>query len=419
MAFTVPGVPFKLNAADMGGLGGFDLGNAIRSGLGNANLMQEARYKPRNLENEAYGKELSNKINEAKSEYARQNELANLQHTQAGTGHLGALTALSREQLKMLPYDQRLKVAQTQQAMYELQQQQQLNNLLSGGSQSPGNNVPASMENNQPSSNKQSLTENIGQGLQGNANEQILSPGNPALTHLNDIWEKFPQHRKAFEKRGIKKTETVKFDPKTGTSSVITTFPNGEVRVRSSIPNDDMSPATIKSKSDAQKTLSAITNARPIIEDIIKSTLKGEIPGQLIGKYFTPDTQAEYESDVIQSSDTLAGALGYPATDTGLHQAQQTVLRKQIESDKGYEKRLRKLLKDMDQREKTAKNTLRKGFSLKNNAANNSGNFEKAGTPSAAREAPPGTIGLYKNGELFFIPPNKVDEALSEGFSYG
>ena len=33
-------------------------------------------------------------------------------------------------------------------------------------------------------------------------------------------------------------------------------------------------------------------------------------------------------------------------------------------------------------------------------------------------EAPEGSIGLYKNGELYYIPQDKVNEALEEGFTY-
>lgn len=42
-----------------------------------------------------------------------------------------------------------------------------------------------------------------------------------------------------------------------------------------------------------------------------------------------------------------------------------------------------------------------------------------AGSPSPSNEAPPGSILLYKGNEPYFIPQDKVDEALSEGFSYG
>lgn len=34
------------------------------------------------------------------------------------------------------------------------------------------------------------------------------------------------------------------------------------------------------------------------------------------------------------------------------------------------------------------------------------------------KEAPEGAIGLYRNGKLYYIPQDQVDEALSEGFTY-
>lgn len=34
------------------------------------------------------------------------------------------------------------------------------------------------------------------------------------------------------------------------------------------------------------------------------------------------------------------------------------------------------------------------------------------------KEAPPGTIGLFRKGKMYYIPENAVEEALSEGFTY-
>ena len=42
-------------------------------------------------------------------------------------------------------------------------------------------------------------------------------------------------------------------------------------------------------------------------------------------------------------------------------------------------------------------------------AQNNNGSY---------KEAPPGTIGLYRKGKMYYIPQNAVEEALSEGFTY-
>lgn len=102
----------RLSAQEMGGLGSLDLAGALRSGLQNANLLQETRYKPQQLQQELYAKQLANKINEAKAQYAAQNELAKLQYTQAGTGHLGAQTSTLNAERALIPLRERLLQAQ-------------------------------------------------------------------------------------------------------------------------------------------------------------------------------------------------------------------------------------------------------------------------------------------------------------------
>jgi hypothetical protein len=42
-------------------------------------------------------------------------------------------------------------------------------------------------------------------------------------------------------------------------------------------------------------------------------------------------------------------------------------------------------------------------------AQNNNGSY---------KEAPPGTIVLYRKGKMYYIPQNAVEKALSEGFTY-
>ena len=80
MAFNIPGVPSSLDAKTMGN---FDLGAALKSGLQNYGLAEEARYKPKTLAEELLGKHLTNKINEVKSKYAEDLAKANLEHQRA------------------------------------------------------------------------------------------------------------------------------------------------------------------------------------------------------------------------------------------------------------------------------------------------------------------------------------------------
>ncbi len=43
---------------------------------------------------------------------------------------------------------------------------------------------------------------------------------------------------------------------------------------------------------------------------------------------------------------------------------------------------------------------------------------ERSQAQGGYKEAPAGSIGLYKNGELYYIPADKVNDALAAGFSY-
>lgn len=388
---TTPGIP--------------DYQKAIASGLANYIQANQAKYTPRNLENEAVKAE---QYNMERKPYA---ENANRIFNADIGGKEGTL--------KKLMFDMAMKKR-------EYEQQQFLNNLLNGGEPNapssnngelPGINKPGHMtahgfegsltgvpaqdyyantgedrqaeqeaidridrsesgNNFTASSSIPSvpLAQNIKQGLASNTknnNEQILSPGNESLSRINDIWENYPEYRKELEKRGLKKTQTVKYDPKTGVSSVITSYPNGKTTVKASGSTGENSPSTMAIKTANQKTINGIRNARPIIEKLIKDTEKGNVPGQWIGHYFHPDLQAAYYSDVIQSSDTLASAFGYPGTGEGLHKAEQTVIRKPRESDNGYVARLKSLLKDMDVREENAGSILTKGINTKKETGRN------------------------------------------------
>mgnify|MGYP001564382175 CR=1 FL=1 len=381
IGFNLPGVPFKAtsNVPDyVDALSkGFDMGN-----------------KPAKLSQDLLAQQLSNSINRAKAKFAPQREQADLESTRTGT----SLNNLRMQQLRN-----------------ELEQNALFNNMMSGmnGSQlrpnvqidslngdsesispkgiqpiddfsdngmsaeGPGIAKSASAYDTFPGRRKNalqsstqstpSLQDKISNGL-NESNKNILEQGNPNLYKIDDMYDNYPQFRKQLESKGFKKTQTVKFDPKTGMTSVLTQYPSGKVEAKMlGSMNGDFSPATIANKTQSQKVINAIGNARPIIQKIIDENKAGKVPGQLLGKYFSPDKQASYISDVIQSSDTLAGALGFPGTNEGLSQAKETVLRKPRESDAGYNKRLENLLKDMDTREKTAMEVLKSGVSTKVN----------------------------------------------------
>lgn len=66
MAINYPSFP-KLGANELGGLGGIDLANSIKSGLNNANLWQEAKYRPQFYKEELEQAPIKRKLMEAQT----------------------------------------------------------------------------------------------------------------------------------------------------------------------------------------------------------------------------------------------------------------------------------------------------------------------------------------------------------------
>lgn len=101
------------------------------------------------------------------------------------------------------------------------------------------------------------------------------------------------------------------------------------------------------------------------------------------------------------------------------------------ETEKNIQDRLEKTWPIIERKIKTHQKNLSKGINANQNvigendvprsidqkiardeqerAQNKNGSF---------KEAPSGTIGLYKNGELYYIPADKVNDALAQGFDY-
>jgi len=214
MALNLPGVPFKLNAQDMGN---FDLGAAIRGGLGINKQFQEARVMPQKLSEELLASKLQNKIDQAKAQYAMQNEAASLAQKYAGTG----LTNLNIEKLRN-----------------EMTQQQQLNDLLGGGSPSGAghrgymtphgfegslNGIPAESNYSNTGEDRQAEDEAYQRimktnGMQGEESyipstplKQKISKGIPSINasqpktpaeKMKFVYDNYPQFRARIKKMG-------------------------------------------------------------------------------------------------------------------------------------------------------------------------------------------------------------------------
>lgn len=101
------------------------------------------------------------------------------------------------------------------------------------------------------------------------------------------------------------------------------------------------------------------------------------------------------------------------------------------ETEKNIQDRLEKTWPLIERKIKTHQKNLSKGINANQNVIGENepprsidqkiARDEKERAQNAQgqyKEAPPGTIGLFRGGKMYYIPENAVNEALQEGFSY-
>ena len=172
----------------------------------------------------------------------------------------------------------------------------------------------------------------------------IKYPGNLNLYQIDKLYAQDPIARKALESQGYKQTQVTKFDPKTGTTSVITTSPSGKVTVHSSgVPGKKTggTPLTTKTISTLQLQKQAIPQLKKVIDDLIAAPSPFEPEGPFgLGKIYYANDRAEHQALVDLGRDIFVKAKGINATDTTLGTAKNVLDRRTGESDKAYHKRL-------------------------------------------------------------------------------
>ena len=218
---------------------------------------------------------------------------------------------------------------------------------------------------NEPGVNKgQPMTDNASRASGGfshpsqSSGGEVLSEGSPSMYGLDNLYETNPMARPLMDKRGLKKTQDVKYDSKTGETRITTTWPSGRIEVQRSGGNAGGVKNTNAVITKAQNTVNGVVNALPILDDLIADVKAGKIPGTLLGGTFKRDQHANYASNISESAETLANALGYPNTEGGFLQAEKVVARDFGESDNNYEKRLIRLKEKMKKRSLNAKDVL-------------------------------------------------------------
>jgi len=323
MVFSFTNAP-KLSAADMGVP---DYANALRKGFQAAADV----YKPSTAAAGLLDAMLKNKHSQIINQYLPRSEEARI-------GHNEALGAATRSNTSM--DDLRRQILQQGVSKGEADRTLQSKMMEAF---------------NAPSSPFQSESENT--FLQQQMPEQsIVNQGNPNLYKIDEMYASNPLMRKMLEVQGYKQTQTTRFDPKTGSTSVITTSPSGKVTVHSIAgANQGAIGLTNAVKTQMQNIIAGVPKVHKKIDDLIKT----ESPTNLIG--FKPNQRAEHAALVKESAETYAKAKGWPNTNESIKAAMDILDRHTFESDEAYRKRLSRLKESLSSDLKEAKKTLNPG----------------------------------------------------------
>lgn len=214
-------------------------------------------------------------------------------------------------------------------------------------------------------------------------NEITVSKGSPHLAGIDMLYETNPLSRAFLEKKGFKKKQDIKFDQKSGRTTILTQYPSGKVTVQTvggAGGGTGEAPLTMANVTANQKIVSAIDNTLPVIDrilDLDKSTPKksqwepyprtgdpglfgswglGSLPGY-------KSAATNYESLVSSGVDTLLAAYGLPKTNEGIETVKKQLLIGHGETDAAYKKRLRELKEDLIRRKSYSSTLLNKTIS--------------------------------------------------------
>ncbi len=179
-------------------------------------------------------------------------------------------------------------------------------------------------------------------------NEIVVSRGSPHLAGVDEMFENNPLSRAFLEKKGYKKQQEIKFDNKTGRTTIMTKYPSGKVTLQTlggeAAGRGEGIPLTSKMASKHQNIIASVDVALPVLKDLAKM---GSYPRQSLyrgGQY------ADYEGKVSAAIDSVMGAFGLPMTNEGLKTIRDQVEIKTFETPSHYKARMEKLISDLEKR---------------------------------------------------------------------
>lgn len=192
--------------------------------------------------------------------------------------------------------------------------------------------------------------------------EIVISAGQPHLAGIDAMWDNNPLSREFLKKKGYEKKQDIKFNAKTGQTTIITKYPSGTVTTQTVGTGvgggTGEAPLTNKMVSKHQGIIAAVDVAVPVLKELGEM---GSYPRQSIyrgGQY------AEYEGKVSQAIDSVLSAFGLPSTNEGLKTIRDQIEIKTFETPSHYKKRMEKLIEDLKSRQKYSAGEVKK--TLKN-----------------------------------------------------
>lgn len=354
MPIQYPNFP-KLTSGDMGG---FDLGAAIKSGLGNANLLQEAKYKPRNLQEALIAAQQKNQMNAPYAENAN----------------------------RVFNADVGLREAQTQAALRPKPIPGKLSNIERLRDRYP-----------KGSEDWNTYDKALRNAIEGQNGITLYDPkGNPMVQIGGS------SGTKGAGKGGQLYESSNGNQYQTPTNAISTQVQNriiGQKLVEPYLKN------IIKTLPQFQ---SGWTKGLSSAEGFTNKWLgtNFDLPSQL----------QSGKASLGLAAEGMLRQFGLNATSKNLTRMEAILTPGEDESPNGYTRRATQQLLDFIESSKSAQEISRSGVPVKEGNNEDSGN--KYTYDPNNYDVPEGYVMLYKNGEQYVFPPNLVDEKLSKGYSY-
>ena len=334
---------FRLSGPEAGGQP--DYHQALMRGFQGAQQAAETVAKPQNLAAKLLDMQLKNKHDSIINQYLDRSENARIGATESNTGMDSLRRQLFQQQISKGQYDQDLQ----KQLMDALNAPpQDIPQAVDNAAEGPGVAASASARDTFPGrfgGSKPFAAESV--------NESIVNEGNPNLYKIDEMYNSHPLIKKMLEGQGYKQTQVTKYDPKTGSTSVVTTSPSGKVSVRVNKGAGQAAiPLTNAMKTQMQNVIAGV----PKVDKKIDALIAAPSPTTILG--YKSDEKAAHNSLVKETAETYAKAKGWPNTNESIKAAMDILDRHTFESDSAYRKRLQDLKKSLRMDLQSASQTL-------------------------------------------------------------